>query len=168
MKHLARLFAILIALTGFTTAAWSADSPTVSTRTLSVALAGKLAAAAEQDCAKRGYQIAVAVTDRYGNLLAFLRNPLAGPHTINVASDKAYTAASFQSATLGLDKRLGFLRGTPRVVLVGGGVPIQSGGYMYGAVGVSGAPAEKQAGDTDDACAKAGIKAIQETLDFAG
>lgn len=168
MNFFAQSLRFLCCLILFVPAAGAAEAPTVTTRTLSAAMANKVAAATEKDCAKRGFQVAVAVTDRYGNLLAFLRNPLAGAHTINIAGDKAYTAATFQSATLGLDKRLGFLRGTPRVILVGGGVPIRSGGYMYGAVGVSGASGEKHPGDMDDACAKAGIQAIQETLDFAG
>lgn len=146
----------------------SADEAFVTTRSLNTALSHKLVAATELACAKRGLQVSVAVTDRYGNLQAFLRNPLAGMHTVNVAMDKAYTAATFQSPTLELAKQLNFLRGTPRITLVGGGVPVRSGGYMYGAVGVSGAPREKQPGDIDEACAREGIAAIQEELDFAG
>ncbi|MGD8743648.1 MAG: heme-binding protein [Granulosicoccaceae bacterium] len=148
--------------------AQAAEEAFVSTRTLNTALVSQLTAATEQACAKRGYQVAVAVTDRYGNLLGFLRNPLAGAHTITVAEYKAYTAATFQSATLGLAERMSFLRGTPKISLVGGGVPIRSGGFMYGAVGVSGAPRDKQPGDIDDACAREGIKAIEEELEFAG
>jgi Haem-degrading len=37
-----------------------------------------------------------------------------------------------------------------------------AGGSMVGAIGVSGAPG----GDADEACAKAGIEAIQSKLDF--
>lgn len=150
-----------------TPVAQAADEAFVSTRTLNTALASQLAAATEQACAKRGYQVAVAVTDRYGNLLSFLRNPLAGSHTITVAEYKAYTAATFQSATLGLAERMAFLRGTPKISLVGGGVPVRSGGFMYGAVGVSGAPRQKQPGDVDDACAREGIEAIKDELEFA-
>ncbi|GMQ97100.1 MAG: heme-binding protein [Gammaproteobacteria bacterium] len=143
------------------------DKVFVNTRALSAVMASRVAAATEQACAKRGYQVAVAVTDRYGNLLAFLRNPLAGAHTITIAKYKAYTAATFQLATLGLDQRLGFLKGMPKLSLTGGGVPIRAAGFMYGAVGVSGAPREKQPGDVDDVCAREGIKAIQEDLDFS-
>jgi uncharacterized protein GlcG (DUF336 family) len=39
---------------------------------------------------------------------------------------------------------------------------IEGGGAMLGAIGVSGAPG----GDADEACAKAGIAAIQDKLDF--
>lgn len=165
MKGRTMLLGLCLALAGTNALA---EEAFVSTRSLNTAVAAKLAAATEQACAKRGFQVAVAVTDRYGNLQAFLRNPLAGMHTVDVAMNKAYTAASFQSATLDLAKQLEFLRGTPRVTLVGGGVPVRSGGFMYGAVGVSGAPREKKPGDIDDACAREGIAAIQEELDFAG
>jgi len=143
------------------------DNAFVNTRILSATSAAKIATVAEHACRKKGYQVAVAVTDRYGNLLAFVRDPLSGGHTINVAQDKAYTAASFQSDTLTLASRIAFLKGTPRLLLVGGGVPIRIAGKMYGAVGVSGAPGEKQPGDIDHACAIAGIDAVRETLEFA-
>ena len=140
----------------------------VTTRVLTVATANQVAVVAEEACRKKGYQVSVAVVDRYGNLLAFVRDPLSGAHTINVAQDKAYTAATFQGATIELAERLKFLKGTPRISLVGGGVPIRVAGYMYGAVGISGAPREKIPGDVDDACARAGIDAVKDALEFAG
>lgn len=144
-----------------------ADSKTfVTTRILSAATANKIATVAEQACKQKGYQVAVAVADRFGNLLAFVRDPLAGAHTIGVAQDKAYTAATFQGDTLTLATRLQSLKGTPGLSLVGGGVPVRVAGFMYGAVGVSGATAEKQPGDTDHACALAGIDAVKEELEF--
>jgi uncharacterized protein GlcG (DUF336 family) len=48
------------------------------------------------------------------------------------------------------------------VVIIGGGLIVESGGSLVGAVGVSGAPG----GDVDEACAKAGVEAIQSKLDF--
>jgi len=144
------------------------DQPYVATRALNATSAMKVASASEAACRKMGYQVSVAVTDRNGRLLAFIRDPKSGAHTITMAKDKAYTAATFQSPTLGLDKRIKFMQGRPRVVLIGGGLPISVGGHFYGAVGVSGAPAKKISGDIDDSCARAGIKAIQEVLEFAG
>ncbi|MGB5541008.1 MAG: heme-binding protein, partial [Gammaproteobacteria bacterium] len=49
------------------------------------------------------------------------------------------------------------------VLLIEGGLPISVAGSMIGAVGVSGAPG----GDKDAACARRGIEAVQERLDFA-
>ena len=144
-----------------------AKDPTyVSARFLNAPVALKIASVAEAACKKRGYQVAVAVVDRYGNLLAFARHPLAGAHTITIAQHKAYTAATFQGATIDLTERLAFLKGTPKLSLVGGGVPVKLSGYMYGAVGVSGAPREKIPGDVDHACANAGIEAVREEIEF--
>ena len=146
----------------------AADEPYVTTRALTVSVAVKIVSTAEATCKKKGYQVSVAVVDRYGNLLAFARDPLAGAHTITIAQYKAYTAATFQGATIDLATRLQFLKGTPKLALVGGGVPIKLAGYMYGAVGVSGAPREKIPGDVDHACALAGIDAVREAIEFGG
>ena len=54
------------------------------------------------------------------------------------------------------------IRNLPGVVILGGGLVVETGGALVGAVGVSGAPG----GDADEACAKAGIDAIQGKLDF--
>jgi uncharacterized protein GlcG (DUF336 family) len=48
------------------------------------------------------------------------------------------------------------------VVIVGGGVFIEAGGSLVGAIGVSGAPG----GDMDDLCAFAGVDAIFDQLEF--
>ena len=54
------------------------------------------------------------------------------------------------------------IRQLPRVLAAGGGLPIEAGGNLYGAIAVSGAPG----GDADDACAAAGIKAISDDIEF--
>lgn len=146
---------------------YAENEPYVTARFLTAPVAQKIAAVTEATCQKKGYQVSVAVVDRFGNLLAFVRNPLSGAHTIGIAQDKAYTAATFQGATIDLSKRLDFLKGTPRLSLVGGGVPIKLAGYMYGAVGVSGAPRKKIPGDVDHDCANAGIEAVREVIEFA-
>ena len=97
-----------------------------------------------------------------------LRDRFAGPHTPATASGKAWTAVSFRTNTteLNANSQPGMMqagiRNLPGVVIIGGGMIIESSGSLVGAVGVSGAPG----GDEDDACAKAGISAIHDTLDF--
>lgn len=54
------------------------------------------------------------------------------------------------------------LASLPNVVMLSGGLTIQSAGSMVGGVGVAGAPG----GDNDEACAKAGVAAIQDKLNF--
>lgn len=142
------------------------DKPFVTTRSLAFETANQLALEAAQACRKQGYQVSVSVVDRNGNILAMLRDPLAGAHTLEVSRQKAYTAATFQTATTAMQD-FDALRFAPEVLLVGGGVPIKVGGHFYGAIGVSGAPAKKITGDVDEECALAGIAVISEVLEFA-
>jgi uncharacterized protein GlcG (DUF336 family) len=127
-----------------------------------------LARAALADCQKRGYQVAVAIVDRFGVLQVLLRDRYAGPHTPPTASGKAWTAATFRNSTTNLfaisqpGMMQAGIRTLPGVVVIGGGLLVESGGSLVGAIGVSGAPG----GDADEACAKAGIEAIQTRLDF--
>jgi uncharacterized protein GlcG (DUF336 family) len=128
----------------------------------------KAVRAALEDCRKRGYQVAVAVVDRAGVAQALIRDRFAGPHTVLTAINKGYTAISFRTDTLEFAKQTqagsasSGIRSIPNVIAVGGGVNIASGGTTVGAIGVSGAPT----GEADEACAKAGLAAIREELEF--
>ena len=138
------------------------------TRSLTPETALKAASVALETCRKQGYQVAVAVVDRGGLVQVLLRDRFAGPHTPKVATDKAWTANSFKSSTLELAKEtqagrpMSGLRSLPRFLAAGGGVVIEGGGSQFGAIGVSGAPG----GEADEGCAKAGIKAIADSLEF--
>lgn len=144
-----------------------ADEPAyVTTRTLAMDTAQQLALGAARACRKLGYQVTATVVDRNGNLLAVVRDPLSGTHTVEISRLKAATAATFQTATLAMED-FPELRDAPGVLLIGGGVPVRVGGHFYGAVGVSGAPKRKVTGDIDDECARAGIEVIREALEFA-
>lgn len=109
-----------------------------------------------------GIRINVAVTDPQGVLMAFLRMPGAFLHSIDIAIDKAYTAASFGFPTsqwkeaLASDEtlRLG-LPQRPRLVVFGGGLPVREAGGVIGGIGVSGGTAEQ-----DEECARAGLTAL--------
>ena len=145
-----------------------AQDATVTYKSLSPELALDLARATLSDCQKRGFQVAVVVTDRFGNPQVMLRDRFAGTHTPTTASGKAWTAASFRTNTMDLlaitqpGSPQSGLRNLPNVVIIGGGVMVEAGGSMIGAVGVSGAPG----GDMDEACAKTGLNAIKDKLDF--
>ena len=162
-----RWFAGVVVASLFASAAAAQDA-TVSYKSLSPDLALELARAALADCQKRGYQVAVAVTDRSGVLQVMLRDRFAGPHTPPTASGKAWTAATFRTSTTDLNAisqpgmQQAGLRNLPNVVMIGGGIIVESGGSLVGAIGVSGAPG----GDADEACAKAGVAAISGKLDF--
>ena len=145
-----------------------AQESLVTYKSLSPELALNLARAALADCQRRGYQVAVAVVDRFGVTQVMLRDRFAGPHTPTTASGKAWTAASFRTNTTELNaiSQPGMMqagmRNLPGAVIIGGGMIVESSGSLVGAIGVSGAPG----GDADDACAKAGINAIHDKLDF--
>jgi len=155
-------------LLAFPVQARAEETATYATRNLTVETALKAAQAAMKKCRDSGWQAAVAVVDRSGVVQVVLRDRYAGPHTPRTASGKAWTAVSFRSNTGALvdltqpGKAQSGLRNLPRVVVLGGGMIIEGGGQMLGAIGVSGAPG----GEADEACAKAGIAAIQESIEF--
>ena len=135
--------------------------PTVSLKYLSSDLSAQAVNAAMKDCTKRGYKVAVALVGRDGNLLAFTRNPLSGPHSVKVSQRKAFTAATFQVSTWSLRDRNDLAR-APGILLIRGGLPVVVGGQFYGGIAVSGAEPS-----IDEKCAKAGIEAITEAIEFA-
>jgi uncharacterized protein GlcG (DUF336 family) len=156
-----------LALCGLAVSA-QANEPTFQVKSLTPETALAAAKAALDSCRSQGYQVGVAVVDRAGLTQVFLRDRFAGAHTVDVANNKAWTAASFRTSTLVLaaetqpGKAMSGIRSTPRFLAVGGGVVIEGGGSVYGAIGVSGAPG----GEADEACAKAGIKAIADAIEF--
>lgn len=160
MKRTTSLFCTLLFST-LPAMAFGADMPaTLTTKSLSPHLASRIVAAAVEDCTGRGYMVSAAVVGRDGNLLAFLRNPLSGPHTVEVSQRKAYSSASLQAATSAMAARQD-LSFAPGILLIVGGVPIDVGGTFYGGVAVAGAEPE-----IDEACARTGVEAVAETLEF--
>jgi len=145
-----------------------AQEAVFETKSLTPETALVAAKAAMDSCRKQGFQVAVAVVDRAGLTQVLLRDRFAGAHTIEVATNKAWTAASFHTPTASLaketqpDKPLGGLRNLPRLMAVGGGVVIEAGGTFFGGIGVSGAPG----GDSDENCAQAGLKSISDSIEF--
>lgn len=163
MKHL--LCALWMAFLACTACAQGA---TYGVRALTPETALKATLAALEDCRKRGYQVAAAVVDRSGVAQTMLRDRFAGPHTVNTAINKGYTAISFRVDTLEFAKQTqpgmpsSGVRMIPNVIAVGGGVLIQAGGTSLGAIGISGAPT----GEADEACARAGIAAIRDDIEL--
>jgi uncharacterized protein GlcG (DUF336 family) len=135
----------------------SINTAVVSAEASSTALAAAIAHAKQM-----GIAINVAITDSSGTLAGFLRMPGAFLHSIDIAIDKAYTAASFGFPTSQwmkiLDGDAALKAGLPlrpRLVIFGGGLPIVENGVRIGGIGVSGGSAEQ-----DEECARAGLKAI--------
>ena len=139
-----------------------------SFRVMKPPVALDLASAALEHCRSQGYQVAVAVVDRFGIPQVMLRDELAGAHTPETARRKAWTAVSFRTGTLELaeltkaGQDASGIRFVSDAMLVGGGVMVEVAGEVVGGVGVSGAPG----GAIDEECAVAGVEAVMEELEF--
>ena len=159
--------ALLVLLLGVLPAAALAEG-TYTIKLLAPDTALKAAQAALKKCRDGGYQVAVAVVDRMGVTQVILRDRYAGAHTPRAARAKAYTAVSFRTNTSELAEATqagrpsSGARDVPGVLALGGGLMIEGGGSLLGAIGVSGAPGGKE----DDACAAAGIAAIRDEIEF--
>ena len=111
---------------------------------------------------KLGIKVPAAVVDSHGNTLAYLRMPGAFFHSESLAIDKAYTAASFGFPSgdwltmVGDNERLrAGLITRPRLVVLGGGLPVLNDGQCIGGIGVSGGSEEE-----DDLCAQAALAVL--------
>lgn len=88
----------------------------------------------------------VAVTDSHGELVALARMDGAPLSSINIAANKAYTAARERKPTKDIGEKVRHPEkghdisyyGDPRFVGWGGGLPIIRNGFVIGAIGVSG------------------------------
>lgn len=135
-------------------------------RVMAPSLALDMAQAALTACRDRGFQVAVAVVDRFGVTQVVLRDALAGAHTPDTALGKARAAVSFRTPTEELSsitqagQANSAIRHIPGYIFLGGGVPVDSAGSIVGGIGISGAPG----GPEDDACARAGIAAVEDRL----
>jgi uncharacterized protein GlcG (DUF336 family) len=141
-----------------------AQAPQVE-KNVSMALSMAVMQGALDQCTKDGYKVSVVIVDKGGNVAASVRGDGTGPHTMEFARMKAYTArtrnqTSLQTMKLLEDPANAFILQIPNVVGVGGGVPIRVGNEVIGAVGVSGAPG----GEKDEVCANAGIAKVEAAL----
>jgi len=161
LKSINKLFVLgIILLTPFEVFS-NEKAPIVQLRLLASHIAQKIVSKAVENCAQRGYMVSAAVVDRNGNLVAFLRHPLSGPHTIKVSQHKAFSSATLRAKTseMSFRKDLNF---APDILLIVGGIPIQFVGNFYGGAAVAGAKPE-----IDEQCTQAGIDAVSEIMDFA-
>jgi uncharacterized protein GlcG (DUF336 family) len=90
-----------------------------------------------------GFEPVIAIVDATGNLKAFERSDKSSFLAVNIAIDKAYTAASFGLSTaqwvdLLDDRGASNLRHVPRVLAAAGGFPIMEDGAIIGGLGISG------------------------------
>lgn len=116
---------------------------------------------------KKAEEIAVpmniAVVDAGNNLTAFARMDGAWLGSIDIAKNKAYTARAFDMSTKDLaplsqpNQPLFGIHASNQgqLIVFAGGIPLESGGEIIGAIGVSGGSVEQ-----DHEVAEAGVAAL--------
>jgi uncharacterized protein GlcG (DUF336 family) len=159
-----RLLSITVAGWLACTAQGSAQA-VIQSHLLTAEAANAMVMSALAECQKNGYRVSAAVIDRGGNLLAFIRDPIAGPHTAESSRRKAFTSATFGMtsaafATLTANPGAAGLKDLTGVFALAGGVPIKVGNDVLGGIGVGGAPG----GEKDEACASAGLAKVADQL----
>jgi uncharacterized protein GlcG (DUF336 family) len=129
---------------------------------ITIEAAQRLVTAAEAKARDMGKPMSIAVVDSDGTLKAFHRMDGAPLLSVEVAQDKAYTAISWGMAT---HEWFEFVKNDPpllhgiiktdRLIVFGGGYPIQTQDGIIGGIGVSGAHYSD-----DMEVAKAGLAAL--------
>ena len=142
-----------------------AGAALIMRKDLSHEMALAVAEGAMQFCLSKGYATSAVVVDRDGETLVAMRGDGAGPHTMENARRKAYTANTFKMPTAEYAKKLLDPNSVahqqvtlPSIIAIDGGVPIKSGNDVIGAAGLSGSPG------IDSECVNAGIEKIKDQL----
>ena len=142
-----------------------ASAQLLQRKDLSYPMALTIATGALEDCKAKGYAVSVVVVDRGGDVMVALRANDAGPHTMENARRKAYTARTFGRTSLEWAQRtetqVQGQRQLAEVIPLQGGVPIKVGETTIGGVGLSGAP---NGGPQEEACGKAGVAKVADQL----
>jgi uncharacterized protein GlcG (DUF336 family) len=101
-------------------------------------------AAAEEEATKNNWNVAIAIVDSGGHLVMLHRLEGTQIASIRIAEGKARTALEFRRPSKALEDGIAAggaglrILGVEGVTPLEGGVPIQAGGRIIGAVGVSG------------------------------
>jgi glc operon protein GlcG len=156
MSKIVLTFAIGICLLSIS--ATNASAQYVEKKTLSLAAAKKMAAAAEAEAAKNNWNMVISVLDDGGNLLYLERMDGAQLGSIEVSQGKARTALKFKRPSKAfqdlIDKDQAHLI-TLGITGVQGGLPAMAEGKVVGSIGVSGGSSAQ-----DEQCAQAGLNAL--------
>jgi len=141
-----------------------ASAQLIERKDLSFAMAKTIAEEAIAECSRRGYPTSVVVVDRGGDTMVAMRSDNAGPHTMENARRKAYTARTFRMTTAEFIKEMATRpvrreqTTLPNVIAIDGGVPLKVGNDVIGGVGLSGSPG------VDEQCVQAGIDKVKDQM----
>jgi uncharacterized protein GlcG (DUF336 family) len=141
-----------------------ASAQLLQRKDLSYMVAVELAQEALAECHRHNWPSSVVVVDRGGDTLVMLRDDNAGPHTMENARRKAYTARTFKMTSEEFSQRMEKepvrrqQATLPGIIGIPGGVPIKVGDDVIGGVGLSGSPGK------DEDCVKAGLDKVKQYL----
>ena len=131
----------------------------------------KMAQAALDYANDEGWEITVAICDRSGILVAFMRTDNVVPAAVDFALDKAFTAATLRKATHEFGERMSSASGLSlgvgtrnRLITWTGGIPIFDGQDCVGGIGVSGAMDHQDLECADAALRSVGLKAAPNNM----
>ena len=137
----------------------TASAQLTDKKALTLVAAKKMAAAAEAEAVKNNWRMVIAVVDDGGYLIYLQRTDETQAGSVDVAIQKAKSAAMFRRPTKVFEDAVAggrnALLGLTGAVPIEGGVPIMLDGKLLGAVGVSGGSAAQ-----DGQVAKAGVDAL--------
>lgn len=122
------------------------DKPVPAANGITLEEAHKVITAARKKAEEIGVPMNIAVVDAGNNLTAFVRMDGAWLGSIDIAMSKAYSARAFDmtSEALGAaaqagEPLFGIQAGNDgKIIIFGGGIPLQRGSVVVGAIGVSG------------------------------
>ena len=151
------IFCLVLLTIAFSTS--RAPAQFVDRKTLSLATAKKIAAAAEAEAAKNKWTMAIAVLDDGGHLIYLERMDGTQIGSIQVAQAKARTAVQFKRPTKDFEDAIAAnhlaLITVEGIIAIRGGLPVVADGNAIGAIGVSGGDPQQ-----DEQCAEAGLAAL--------
>ncbi len=142
----------------------SAQAQILQHRDLGYATALAIATGALDACKAMGYAASVVVVDRDGETIVSVRGDNVGPHTVENARRKAYTALTFRMTSQQFldDMKTRPVRREqttlPGVIAINGGVPVKVGDEVIAGVGLSGSPGK------DEECVNAGLEKVKDSL----
>jgi uncharacterized protein GlcG (DUF336 family) len=158
----------LVLLASAATFGWPLATPAsaqlLQHKDLSLSTALAIANGALDACKAMGYPASAVVVGRDGETLVALRGDGSGPHTVENARRKAYTANTFRMTTEAFLQEMKTRpvrreqTTLPHVIAINGGVPIKAGNDVIGGAGLSGSPGK------DEECVNAGIEKVKDQL----
>lgn len=127
-------------------------------KSLTLAAAKQIAAAAEAEAAKNNWNVVIAVVDDGGHLIYLQKMDETQVGSVRVAQEKAQTSVNFKRPTKAMEDAVAGGRNVvlklPGALPVEGGLPIMADGKLIGAIGVSGVTSQQ-----DGQIAAAGVAA---------